>query len=108
MEILDFQIWRRVAVLIYDPENKLIVEMGTTPRRSAVDFRQILHCILALKILVFFCGYDFGHDGSVYLPFIIVGEVSLPNCCICFIYVLDKEFQSHVWIFLENYMNSHF
>ena len=28
--------------------------MGTTPRRSAVDFRQFLHCILALKILVFF------------------------------------------------------
>lgn len=28
--------------------------MGTIPRRGAVDFRQFIHCLLALKILVVF------------------------------------------------------
>jgi len=54
MEILDFKIWRRVAVLVYDPENRLIVEIGTIPRCSAVDFRQFMPYLLALKILVLF------------------------------------------------------
>jgi len=72
------------------------MEMGTIPKRSAVDFRQFL------------CGYDICLNGSVCLSFITVGEVSLRNYCICFIYILDKECQSHAWIFLENDINSYF
>jgi hypothetical protein len=63
---------------------------------------------ISIKNISFCCCYNFGHDGSVYLPFINVGEVPLRNCCICLIYILGKECQSHVWIFLENDINSHF